>query len=110
MVDDINLKNVLFSEFGIICLLLPLLKKLQAVVKGSNVYPKDAEAPSCGVDDMTKLAYLHEPGVLQNLRSRYDMNEIYVSVYFKSYNHKVYFLTFAMHHVFLFFSYSVPLT
>ncbi|GMI85728.1 ARABIDOPSIS MYOSIN 2, MYOSIN X1 2, myosin 2, MYOSIN XI-6 [Hibiscus trionum] len=46
-------------------------------VKASNVYPKDAEAPSCGVDDMTKLAYLHEPGVLQNLRSRYDMNEIY---------------------------------
>ncbi|XP_055811970.1 myosin-6-like [Solanum dulcamara] len=26
---------------------------------------------------MTKLSYLHEPGVLQNLRSRYDMNEIY---------------------------------
>ncbi|KAL5706508.1 Myosin-6 [Ranunculus cassubicifolius] len=26
---------------------------------------------------MTKLAYLHEPGVLQNIRSRYDMNEIY---------------------------------
>ncbi|KAK2648827.1 hypothetical protein Ddye_016316 [Dipteronia dyeriana] len=50
------------------------------VVKASNVYPKDAEAPQCGVDDMTKLAYLHEPGVLQNLKSRYDMNEIYVSV------------------------------
>ncbi|KAJ0963649.1 hypothetical protein J5N97_028771 [Dioscorea zingiberensis] len=47
------------------------------VAKVSNVYVKDAEAPSCGVDDMTKLAYLHEPGVLQNLRSRYDMNEIY---------------------------------
>ncbi|XVF32292.1 hypothetical protein REPUB_Repub17cG0069500 [Reevesia pubescens] len=47
------------------------------VVKASNVYPKDAEVPPCGVDDMTKLAYLHEPGVLQNLRSRYDMNEIY---------------------------------
>ncbi|XP_031283791.1 myosin-6 [Pistacia vera] len=47
------------------------------VVKASNVYPKDAEVPSCGVDDMTKLAYLHEPGVLQNLKSRYDMNEIY---------------------------------
>ncbi|KAJ6389941.1 hypothetical protein OIU77_024211 [Salix suchowensis] len=29
---------------------------------------------------MTKLAYLHEPGVLQNLRSRYDMNEIYTYV------------------------------
>lgn len=32
-----------------------------------------------GIDDMTKLAYLHEPGVLQNLRHQYDMNEIYVS-------------------------------
>ncbi|XP_044493143.1 myosin-6-like [Mangifera indica] len=47
------------------------------VVKASNVYPKDAEFPSCGVDDMTKLAYLHEPGLLQNLKARYDMNEIY---------------------------------
>ncbi|KAK6937696.1 Myosin, N-terminal, SH3-like, partial [Dillenia turbinata] len=46
----------------------------------SNVYPKDTETPPCGVDDMTKLAYLHEPGVLQNLKSRYDMNEIYVSI------------------------------
>ncbi|OIT26248.1 PREDICTED: myosin-7-like [Nicotiana attenuata] len=43
----------------------------------SHVYAKDTDAPSCGVDDMTKLSYLHEPGVLQNLRSRYDMNEIY---------------------------------
>ncbi|XP_073127725.1 myosin-6-like [Henckelia pumila] len=47
------------------------------VANVANVYPKDPEAPPCGVDDMTKLAYLHEPGVLQNLRSRYDMNEIY---------------------------------
>ncbi|KAG6418712.1 hypothetical protein SASPL_120916 [Salvia splendens] len=47
------------------------------VARCSNVYPKDADAPSCGVDDMTKLAYLHEPGVLQNLKSRYDINEIY---------------------------------
>lgn len=54
--------------------------KFQVVVKVSNVYPKDAEAPPCGVDDMTKLAYLHEPGVLDNLRSRYDINEIYVSI------------------------------
>ncbi|TMW94733.1 hypothetical protein EJD97_009863 [Solanum chilense] len=43
----------------------------------SHVYARDTDAPSCGVDDMTKLSYLHEPGVLQNLRSRYDMNEIY---------------------------------
>ncbi|KAL6635354.1 hypothetical protein ACP70R_028025 [Stipagrostis hirtigluma subsp. patula] len=45
--------------------------------KASNVHAKDPEESPCGVDDMTKLAYLHEPGVLQNLKSRYDMNEIY---------------------------------
>ncbi|THU47876.1 hypothetical protein C4D60_Mb09t20270 [Musa balbisiana] len=45
--------------------------------KTFKVHPKDPEAAPGGVDDMTKLAYLHEPGVLQNLRSRYDMNEIY---------------------------------
>jgi len=38
------------------------------------------EAPDGGVDDMTKLSYLHEPGVLQNLNTRYALNEIYVSV------------------------------
>lgn len=38
------------------------------------------EAPAGGVDDMTKLSYLHEPGVLQNLKIRYELNEIYVSV------------------------------
>lgn len=57
-----------------------LLLLFQVTVKASGAYyPKDPEAPPCGVDDMTKLAYLHEPGVLQNLRSRYDINEIYVS-------------------------------
>ncbi|CAH2038967.1 unnamed protein product [Thlaspi arvense] len=49
----------------------------QVVVKASNIYPKDVEAPASGVEDMTRLAYLHEPGVLQNLQSRYDINEIY---------------------------------
>lgn len=52
----------------------------QVTAEVSEVYPKDPEAAPCGVDDMTKLAYLHEPGVLQNLKSRYDMNEIYVSL------------------------------
>ncbi|AQK62951.1 Myosin-12 [Zea mays] len=42
-----------------------------------SVYPKDTEAPPAGVDDMTKLAYLHEPGVLHNLSCRYGLNEIY---------------------------------
>ncbi|XP_048323404.2 myosin-12 isoform X1 [Ziziphus jujuba] len=43
----------------------------------SSIYPKDTEAPPAGVDDMTKLAYLHEPGVLYNLACRFGLNEIY---------------------------------
>ncbi|KAJ1687911.1 hypothetical protein LUZ63_019301 [Rhynchospora breviuscula] len=43
----------------------------------SKVYPKDTEAPAGGVDDMTRLSYLHEPGVLENLKTRYELNEIY---------------------------------
>ncbi|XP_057518860.1 myosin-9-like isoform X2 [Amaranthus tricolor] len=43
----------------------------------SKIYPKDLDAPDGGVDDMTKLSYLHEPGVLQNLATRYSLNEIY---------------------------------
>ncbi|WRX08053.1 IQ motif [Theobroma cacao] len=43
----------------------------------SNIYPKDVEAPAGGVDDMTKLSYLHEPAVLYNLATRYEINEIY---------------------------------
>lgn len=39
------------------------------------------EAPPGGVDDMTKLSYLHEPGVLENLKIRYELNEIYVRLY-----------------------------
>uniref|UniRef100_A0A2C9WMD3 Myosin motor domain-containing protein n=2 Tax=Manihot esculenta TaxID=3983 RepID=A0A2C9WMD3_MANES len=43
----------------------------------SKVYPRDAESPEDGVDDMTKLLYLHEPSVLHNLSRRYGINEIY---------------------------------
>ena len=44
------------------------------------MYPKDTEAPAGGVDDMTKPYYLHELGFLQNIRSKYELNEIDVSV------------------------------
>ncbi|KAJ4867694.1 Myosin-13 [Raphanus sativus] len=47
------------------------------VVKVSDTFPKDMEVPPSGVTDMTTLAYLHEPGVLQNLKSRYHIDEIY---------------------------------
>ncbi|XWS46935.1 hypothetical protein CRYUN_Cryun14cG0110800 [Craigia yunnanensis] len=43
----------------------------------SKLYPKNVEAPAGGVDDMTKLSYLHEPAVLYNLATRYEINEIY---------------------------------
>ncbi|KAJ7567450.1 hypothetical protein O6H91_02G148000 [Diphasiastrum complanatum] len=43
----------------------------------SNVHAKDTDAQPGGVDDMTKLAYLHEPGLLHNLASRYELDEIY---------------------------------
>jgi len=51
----------------------------QVTIDRSKVFPKDMEAPPGGVDDMTILSYLHEPGVLQNLATRYELNEIYVS-------------------------------
>ncbi|RVX19331.1 Myosin-11 [Vitis vinifera] len=35
------------------------------------------EFPAHGVADMTKLSYLHEPGVLQNLAIRYELSQIY---------------------------------
>ncbi|XP_019427767.1 PREDICTED: myosin-11-like [Lupinus angustifolius] len=49
----------------------------KVVANLSKILPKDMEAPPGGVDDMTKLSYLHEPGVLQNLKIRYELNEIY---------------------------------
>uniref|UniRef100_A0A0E0EXD1 Myosin motor domain-containing protein n=1 Tax=Oryza meridionalis TaxID=40149 RepID=A0A0E0EXD1_9ORYZ len=50
----------------------------KAVVDGKKVLPRDTEADLGGVDDMTKLVYLHEPGVLCNLARRYGFNEIYL--------------------------------
>ncbi|KAF5931284.1 hypothetical protein HYC85_032157 [Camellia sinensis] len=49
------------------------------VAKLSKLYPKDTEATAAGVDDMTKLSYLHEPRVLQNLKIRYELNELYTA-------------------------------
>lgn len=46
-------------------------------IKMSQCHPKDMDMSSGGVDDMTKLAYLHEPGVLHNLSARYSLDEIY---------------------------------
>ncbi|XP_071741692.1 myosin-17-like [Rutidosis leptorrhynchoides] len=58
-------------------LLVHTTKGKTIVTNVSKVFPKDTEAPPGGVDDMTRLSYLHEPGVLQNLAARYELNEIY---------------------------------
>eukprot|EP01018_Ginkgo_biloba_P007667 Gb_30020 [translate_table: standard] len=42
-----------------------------------KAHPRDPDAKHGGVDDMTKLAYLNEPGVLYNLARRYELNDIY---------------------------------
>ncbi|KAB1219847.1 Myosin-15 [Morella rubra] len=43
-----------------------------------KLFPRDAdEEDHGGVDDMTKLTYLNEPGVLYNLQRRYALNDIY---------------------------------
>ncbi|XP_021303107.1 myosin-17 isoform X4 [Sorghum bicolor] len=47
------------------------------IVSISDIHPKDTEVPSDGIDDMTRLSYLHEPGVLNNLAVRYAKNIIY---------------------------------
>lgn len=55
---------------------------LQVVFLPENVFPRDAdEEEHGGVEDMTRLAYLNEPGVLYNLQRRYALNDIYVSLY-----------------------------
>ncbi|GAB2211962.1 hypothetical protein Droror1_Dr00025302 [Drosera rotundifolia] len=53
-------------------------KKIIASPK--KLLPRDVDADHGGVDDMTKLTYLHEPGVLHNLERRYALDNIYVSL------------------------------
>ncbi|KAF3446114.1 hypothetical protein FNV43_RR11293 [Rhamnella rubrinervis] len=54
-------------------------KQAQVVTaSGKKLLPRDADKEDHGgVDDMTKLTYLNEPGVLYNLQRRYALNDIY---------------------------------
>ncbi|KAF8098341.1 hypothetical protein N665_0268s0010 [Sinapis alba] len=50
----------------------------QVFVSSEKLFRRDPdEEERNGVDDMTKLAYLHEAGVLYNLQRRYALNDIY---------------------------------
>ena len=54
---------------------------VQVYASPEKLFPRDAdEEEHGGFEDMTRLAYLNEPGVLFNLRRRYALNDIYVSV------------------------------
>ncbi|KAG6511827.1 hypothetical protein ZIOFF_029905 [Zingiber officinale] len=59
-----------------VVVLLPLQRK-KITVAADKILPRDTDDDLGGVDDMTKLAYLNEPGVLYNLSRRYALNEIY---------------------------------
>ncbi|THG11258.1 hypothetical protein TEA_014951 [Camellia sinensis var. sinensis] len=52
----------------------------KVLVFPAKLFPRDADADHGGVDDMTKLTYLNEPGVLDNLERRYALNEIYFTM------------------------------
>lgn len=54
-------------------------RRKQVLVVPEKLQPCDGESELGGVDDMTKLTYLNEPSVLDNLQRRYGLNEIYVS-------------------------------
>ncbi|KAG2238837.1 hypothetical protein Bca52824_091907 [Brassica carinata] len=50
----------------------------QVFVSSEKLFRRDPdEEERNGVDDMTKLTYLHEAGVLYNLQRRYALNDIY---------------------------------
>jgi hypothetical protein len=65
----------------LICLSNTFPCRFQITVAPEKLLPRDTDEDLGGghVDDMTKLTYLNEPGVLYNLKKRYALNEIYVS-------------------------------
>ncbi|OEL32339.1 Myosin-15 [Dichanthelium oligosanthes] len=54
-------------------------QRRKVTVLPEKLLPRDTDEDLGGghVDDMTKLTYLNEPGVLYNLKKRYALNEIY---------------------------------
>ncbi|KAL6547117.1 hypothetical protein OROMI_022838 [Orobanche minor] len=54
-----------------------LYQEKRVLTVPEKLQPCDGETDLGGVDDMTKLTYLNDPGVLDNLRRRYAFNEIY---------------------------------
>jgi myosin V len=54
---------------------------VHVVVSPEKLCLRDADEDELGgFEDMTRLTYLNEPGVLYNIRRRYALNDIYVSL------------------------------
>ncbi|KAD4982357.1 hypothetical protein E3N88_19028 [Mikania micrantha] len=51
---------------------LTFLEIVKILAFAEKLLLRDADADYGGVDDMTKLAYLNEPRVLDNLKKRYN--------------------------------------
>ncbi|WOL20211.1 myosin-15 isoform X1 [Canna indica] len=60
----------------LVVVVVPVQRK-KVTVAPERLLPRDEDVDLGGVDDMTKLTYLNEPGVLYNLSRRYALNEIY---------------------------------
>ncbi|KAG1334298.1 putative protein OPAQUE1 [Cocos nucifera] len=58
-------------------LVVTTARRTKIMVGPEKLLPRDPDEDLGGVDDMTKLTYLNEPGVLYNLARRYALNEIY---------------------------------
>ncbi|XP_062101076.1 myosin-15 [Humulus lupulus] len=79
-VEDRNLAWVAAEviDYGGKQVLVVTVSGKKILVSPEKVFPRDAdEDEHGGVDDMTKLTYLNEPGVLYNLQRRYALNDIY---------------------------------
>ncbi|KAJ9538745.1 hypothetical protein OSB04_031478 [Centaurea solstitialis] len=53
---------------------------LNVDLKSSGCYNKVIKSPTVGVDDITKLAYLHEPRVLYNLATQFASTKYIQSI------------------------------
>lgn len=71
---------ILFLKFGVaFFFFFSIILQVLAAPERVFLRATDDEEEHGGVDDMTKLTYLNEPGVLYNLERRYALNDIYVS-------------------------------
>ncbi|KDO73638.1 hypothetical protein CISIN_1g0004672mg, partial [Citrus sinensis] len=65
------------KKFGVVFFFFSIILQVLAAPERVFLRATDDDEEHGGVDDMTKLTYLNEPGVLYNLERRYALNDIY---------------------------------